>query len=171
MDVQDPRPVDFDQYSPLPTHSLFDQSFCLALSISFFLRCVLYERWQPIRLRMAAQPPQVNQLELVEGLDEQIHTLLEDFNNTRLEDFNIPVSHGIDFFDGIDGRDQDTTGAIKSKKALGADDEADYSGSVDEVLPTLQWTRLTDALLSAYLRCSAAVVSRTSYFPIAIDIE
>ncbi|KAM5356647.1 hypothetical protein ACJ41O_003293 [Fusarium nematophilum] len=41
----------------------------------------------------------VDQLfELVEGLDEdQIHTLLEDLNNTVAS--NIPVSHGIDFFE------------------------------------------------------------------------
>ncbi|KAJ4266142.1 hypothetical protein NW762_004122 [Fusarium torreyae] len=41
----------------------------------------------------------VDQLfELVDGLDEtQIHSLLEDFNNTVTS--NIPVSHGIDFFE------------------------------------------------------------------------
>ncbi|KAL4728977.1 hypothetical protein ACLX1H_003383 [Fusarium chlamydosporum] len=41
----------------------------------------------------------VDQLfELVEGLDEtQIHSLLEDFNNTVTS--NVPVSHGIEFFE------------------------------------------------------------------------
>ncbi|CAG7559914.1 unnamed protein product [Fusarium equiseti] len=41
----------------------------------------------------------VDQLfELVEGLDDtQIHSLLEDFNNTVTS--NVPVSHGIEFFE------------------------------------------------------------------------
>ncbi|KAH7260961.1 uncharacterized protein BKA55DRAFT_686539 [Fusarium redolens] len=64
---------------------------------------------------MAAHSPQLNRrgsvdqlFELVEGLDEtQIHTLLEDFNNTVTS--NIPVSHGIDFFE------HPTTGVSKTK--------------------------------------------------------
>ncbi|KAF4948918.1 hypothetical protein FGADI_9202 [Fusarium gaditjirri] len=66
---------------------------------------------------MAAHSPQLNRrgsvdqlFELVEGLDEaQIHALLEDFNNTVSS--NIPVSHGIDFFE------HPTTGVPKTKTA------------------------------------------------------
>ncbi|ESU15928.1 hypothetical protein FGSG_09357 [Fusarium graminearum PH-1] len=92
----------------------------------------------------------VDQLfELVEGLDDtQIHSLLEDFNNTVTS--NVPVSHGIEFFEHP-----------SSVICLGTDTApSDWFAACDKTLPTNQST------------CSANAVkwSRTGCFAIGLPV-